>query len=69
MPLHLANKGVIYTIQRVGGNEKLRHYLAGLGFIIGAQVMVISEFSGNLIVLIKNAKIAIEKDIAKRIIV
>lgn len=68
MPLHLVDMGQIYTVQRVGGSGRLRHYLEGMGFTAGAQVMVVSEFAGNLIVLIKHAKIAVAKDVAKRII-
>lgn len=69
MPLILAKPGEVNTIKRVGGNEAVRHFLGDRGFVSGASVMVISEFSGNLIVVVKGSKIAIAKEMAKKVII
>lgn len=69
MPLSLAIKGEEHIIKRIGGKDEIRFFLGNLGFVVGATVVVLSEFGGNLIVLIKNSKIAIAKDMAKKIII
>lgn len=69
MPLSLAVKGEEHIIKRIGGKDEIKSFLGNLGFVVGASVVVLSEFGGNLIVLIKNSKIAIAKDMAKKIIV
>lgn len=69
MPLSLAVKGEEHIIKRIGGKEEIKSFLGNLGFVVGASIVVLSEFGGNLIVLIKNSKIAIAKDMAKKIIV
>lgn len=69
MPLTLAEKGAENTIKRIGGKDDIRHFLGNLGFVVGATVVVLSEFGGNLIVLVKNSRIAITKDMAKKIII
>lgn len=69
MPLSLAVKGEEHIIKRIGGKDEIKSFLGNLGFVVGANIVVLSEFGGNLIVLIKNSKIAIAKDMAKKIIV
>lgn len=69
MPLSLAVKGEEHIIKRIGGKDEIKSFLGNLGFVVGASVVVLSEFGGNLIVLIKNSKIAIAKDMAKKIII
>lgn len=69
MPLTLAKEGELASIKKVGGKEDVRQFLENLGFVTGAAVMVISTVGGNLIVNIKDSRIAIGKDMASRIMV
>ncbi|MCH5263229.1 MAG: ferrous iron transport protein A [Lachnospiraceae bacterium] len=69
MPLTLAKEGELASIKRVGGKENVRQFLENLGFVAGADVTVISTSGGNLIVNIKDSRVAIGKDMASRIIV
>lgn len=69
MPLSMAGVGEIRPIVRVGGNPAVRAHLENLGFIEGEVVRVVSDISGNLIVQVKDARIAISKELANRIMV
>ena len=69
MPLTLAKEGEPASIKKVGGKEDVRQFLENLGFVTGANVTVISAIGGNLIVNIKDSRIAIGKDMASRIMV
>jgi ferrous iron transport protein A len=67
MPITLAGIGEEVTITRIGGNEETKHHLADLGFVIGSKVTVISSLNGNLILNVKESRIAINKDMARYI--
>ena len=69
MPLTFAKEGEPASIKKVGGREDTRQFLENLGFVTGAAVTVISTVGGNLIVKIKDSRIAIGKDMASRIMV
>lgn len=69
MPLTLAALGQEYIIKRIGGNAEVRAHLQNLGFVPGAAVSVVSSMSGNLIVNVKNARIAVGKEMAQRIFI
>lgn len=69
MPLIMVGIGEICIIRRVGGNEETRRFLENLGFIAGASVTVLSAIGGNVIVNVKDARVAINKDMAKHIMV
>lgn len=69
MPLALVEAGQEQLIKRVGGKPETRQFLENLGFVPGALVTVISEISGNLIVKIKDSRVAISREMANRIIV
>jgi len=69
MPLVLAPAGQINIVKRIGGTAEIRQFLETLGFIVGSAVTVISENNGNIIVSIKNSRIAIGKEIAQKIII
>lgn len=69
MPLTMAKVGEQATIRRVGGKEETRKFLENLGFIAGSVVTVISEISGNLILNVKDSRVALGKDMAKKIII
>ena len=68
MPLTLARTGESAQIQKVGGNPETRRFLENLGFVPGEQVRVVSENNGNLIVSIKDARVAISREMAGRIL-
>ncbi len=69
MPLTLLKEGEPASVRKVGGKEDIRQFLAKLGFVTGASVTVVSATEGNLIVNVKDSRIAIGKDMACRIIV
>lgn len=69
MPLTMAKVGEPATIRKVGGKEETRKFLENLGFIAGSVVTVISEISGNLILNVKDCRIALGKDMAKKIMI
>lgn len=65
----MANAGEINTIKKVGGKEETRRFLENLGFVVGGNVTVVSHIEGNLIVNVKDSRVAIGKDMANKIIV
>ena len=69
MPLTMAGTGREITVQKVNGKDDARRFLANLGFVEGAKVTVITEMSGNVIVNIKDARVAISRAMASRIMV
>ncbi len=69
MPLTLANTGEENIIKRVGGNPDTRKFLENLGFVAGGAVTVISEIGGNVIVNVKDSRVAVSKEMACKIMV
>lgn len=69
MPLTMVETGTPNTIKKVGGKEETKRFLENLGFVVGGIVTVISENSGNVIVNVKDSRIAIGKDMANKIMV
>ena len=69
MPLTMVNMGEPSVIKKVGGKEDTRRFLENLGFIPGGSVTVVSEMNGNVIVNVKDSRVAIGKDMANRIMV
>lgn len=69
MPLTMAQSGEANTIKKVGGKEETRQFLENLGFVVGGVVTVVSRASGNLIVNVKDSRVAIGKDMANKIFV
>ena len=69
MPLSMVKKGEANIIKRVGGKEEVRKFLGHIGFVVGAAVTVISEIKGNMIVEVKDSRVAIGKDMANKIMV
>lgn len=67
MPLTMATQGETYSIKKIGGNDKTRRFLESLGFVEGGDVAVVSKNGGNLIVNVKEARIAIDQSMANRI--
>ena len=69
MPLTLANIGEENIIKRVGGNPEVKKHLENLGFICGSTVTVINAIGGNVIVNVKESRIAISREMAQRIMI
>ena len=69
MPLSMAKEEEPNVIKKVGGKEETRQFLENLGFVTGGMVTVISQMGGNLIVNIKESRVAIGKDMANKIMV
>ena len=69
MPLSMVKAGEENIIRRVGGKEETRRFLENLGFVTGGVVTVVSEIAGNLIVNVKDSRVAIGKDMANKILV
>lgn len=69
MPLTMVTTGEETIIKRIGGKEETRKFLESLGFVPGGMVTVISQISGNMIVNVKDSRVAINKDMANKIMV
>ena len=69
MPLSMAPEGKESVIRKIGGKEETRQFLENLGFVTGGKDTVISQMGGNLIVNIKESRVAIGKDMANKIMV
>lgn len=69
MPLTMANVGETNVIKKIGGKEETRRFLENLGFVVGGVVTVISEVGGNIIVNVKDSRVAIGTDMANKILV
>ena len=69
MPLILADMGEEAVIKRVGGSPEMKKHLEDLGFVAGSAVTVLNTIGGNLIVRVKESRVAISKEMAQRIMV
>ncbi|SFL23594.1 ferrous iron transport protein A [Lachnospiraceae bacterium KH1T2] len=69
MPLTMANPGETLTVAKVGGLDDTKRFLSNLGFTEGAEVKVISKIGGNLIVNIRDSRVALDNAMAKKIMV
>ena len=69
MPLTMAGIGEVNTILKIGGNEETRRVLANLGFVTGTEISVVSAIGGNVIVNVKDARVAVNSDMAKHIMI
>jgi ferrous iron transport protein A len=69
MPLTMAKAGDLNSIKKIGGKEETRLFLSKLGFVPGTSVTIITEISGNVIVSIKESRVAISREMAARIMV
>ena len=69
MPLTMAKAGEPVMIRKITGKDDVRQHLAELGFVVDSDVTVVSEIAGNLIVQVKDSRIALDKTMANRIMV
>ena len=69
MPLTMAKTGETVTIRKITGKDEVRQHLAELGFVVDSDVTVVSEIAGNLILQVKDSRIAVDKTMANRIMI
>ena len=69
IPLAMADIGDVNTIKKITGKDEIRRHLAELGFVVGAEVCLISQLGGNLILSIKDSRVALDKNLAMRIMI
>ena len=69
MPLTMAAVGDTVTIRKITGKDSLRQHLAELGFVVEGKVTVISQLGGNLILQVKDSRVALDKTMANRILI
>lgn len=69
MPLLLVSKGMEICIKKISGNDETKRFLNSLGFVIGESISVVADLGGNLIIRIKDTRVALDKSMASRIIV
>ena len=67
MPLTMAKQGETVTIRKITGKDEVRQHLAELGFVVDGEVTVVSELGGNLILQVKDSRIALDRTMANRI--
>lgn len=67
MPLSMARTGESNVIKRINGRDETRRFLENLGFVVGSVVTVVTEIGGNLIVNVKESRVAIGRDMANKI--
>ena len=69
MPLVFADKGQSQIIKKIGGNPEVKKHLENLGFNVGGEVSIVSSLGGNLIVNVKDSRVAISEELARKIMV
>ena len=69
LPLTMASQGEPVTIKKIGGKQETKRFLETLGFVVGGTITVVSEINGNMIVNVKDSRVAIGKDMANKIMV
>ena len=69
MPLSMAKPGETVTIRKITGKDEVRQHLAELGFVVDSVVTVVTELAGNLIIQVKDSRVALDKTMANRIMI
>lgn len=69
MPLALGSVGEVYSVKKIGGTAEVRQHLNELGFNVGSPVSIVSSIGGNVIVKVKESRIAIDRKMASKIVV
>jgi len=69
LPLMLAEIGEENIIKKIGGSPETKKHLENLGFVVGGTVMIVNTMGGNLIVKVKEARVAISREMAQKIMV
>ena len=69
MPLTMADNGKLLKIQRITGTDEIKQHMATLGFVVGEEISIVNKNGGNLIVNVKDSRIALDKTLANRIMI
>ena len=69
MPLTMARPGETVTIRKITGKDEIRQHLAELGFVVDSDVTVVIQIAGNLILQVKDSRVALDKTMANRIMI
>ena len=69
MPLSMANTGEVVSIKKIAGTDEVRQHLVELGFVTGEEVSIVNKNGGNLIINVKDSRIALDKTLANRIFI
>ena len=69
MPLALANRGEANIIKKIGGTPEVKKHLENLGFVVGGDFTVVNSLGGNLIVSVKESRVALSREMAQKIMV
>ena len=69
MPLTMARAGETVTIRKITGRDEVRQHLAELGFVVDSDVTVVNEVAGNLILQVKDSRIALDRTMANRVMI
>ena len=69
MPLNLADIGETNTIRRIGGTSEVKKHLENLGFVVGGTVTIVNRLGGNVIVNVKEARVAISEEMSRKIMI
>lgn len=69
MPLNLANAGETQIIRKIGGNPDVKKHLENLGFTVGGEICIVSALGGNLIVKVKESRVAVSDELARKIMI
>lgn len=69
MPLCLANMGENNVIKKIGGSPEVKKHLENLGFVVGGNVQIVNFLGGNVIVNVKEARVAISEEMARKIMI
>ena len=69
MPLTMAKPGETVTIRKITGKDEVRQHLAELGFVVDGSVTVVSEIAGNLILQVKESRIALDRTLSNRVMI
>lgn len=69
MPLTMVKPGETVTIRKITGKDEVRQHLAELGFVVDGSVTVVSEIAGNLILQVKESRIALDRTLANRVMI
>ena len=69
MPLSMAKAGETVTIRKITGKDEVRQHLAELGFVVDCEITVVNEIAGNLILQVKDSRVALDRSMANRIMI
>ena len=69
IPLVFADKGEAQVIKKIGGSDEVKRHLENLGFTVGGTVTVVNSLGGNIIVKVKESRVAINEDLARKIMI